>query len=777
MSIRRRLLYLIVLCAALPLIVTLAVWTYNSVVVAGRLIHDARAALLDQAERQLERATADQAAVLGREVAAAELSVVLQSKAATDAFEILHSPNQPPQQSQSPPRINFDAATPAERGFYFSTDFDNPDLAPPDLTDVLDRRGRPLDNRRYSLTYPAIGLAPGTDINDPLVRADIKALLSLTDAFRQSRVFGQGLAAGHYISTQRGVHMKYPGHGGYPPNFDPRKRPWYQLAIDLNNNDDYPNDRPIWSPPIIDVSSGRSMISVSMPIRDPTGEVIAVTGLDLRFSDLLAQVGLAVAWAGDTNLLIIDVDPPPSPADTYAAPDNNNAQPKDQSLFVYATDFFSANDTESAASSRGTSTTAARPAWDQRVDNPRFSFDEPEFTAALVAAVHARRPSLLQRVHLDKQEVLAASSVITRRDTGGSAVLVVAVPISQIAAQADAAGQRYNDALQRQRAINFICLILVFAGMIWLALRTSASFTRPIEELQHVATDIARGNLDTKARIHRRDEIGKLAKAFNTMVPRLREHVELRESLDLAMEVQQHLLPRGAPNVGWLDIAGGSVYCDQTGGDYFDYFDIADLGEGRVGIAVGDVTGHGIAAALLMTTARALLRVMVVTPGTLAEHATAINRHLSRDVILGRFMTLSYHVFDKQANAVRWISAGHDPAIIYAPKDNSFTELEGGDIPLGIDIDWPYREFERTLPTGPAIIAIGTDGVWEARSPNDELFGKQRLREILRAHANRPAAEIYNEVVSAVTAFREGKPPTDDITLVIVRIHTNQSAG
>jgi len=766
MPIRRRLLLLILLCAALPLAGTLAVWAYSSVVVAGRLIDDARAALLDQAERQLERATADQAAVLAREVAAAELSVVLQAKAATDAYEIHPNP--------SPP-TNFTNSTPAERGFYLSTDFDDPDRAPPDLTDAVDRRGRPIDNRRYSLGHPAIHLAPGTNIDDPLVLADIKTLLTLTDAFRQSRIFGQGLAAGHYISTKRGVHMKYPGHGGYPPNFDPRMRVWYQLAIELNENDDYPQDRPIWSPPIIDASSGRSMISVSMPIRDAAGEIVAVTGLDLRFSDLLAQVGLAVAWAGDTQLLIIDVDPPASPADTTHDDinhDGDDAQTINHALFVYASDHHSAKGIETA--NDGTSTVPQ--AWDQRVLNPRFSFDEPAATAALVQAVHARNPSLLQRAHLDGREVIAASSVITRRDTGGSAVLVVAVPISQIAAQADAAGRRYHNALIRQGAINLGILILVFAGMIWLALRTSASFTRPIEELQHAAADIAKGNLDTKACIRRRDEIGKLAKAFNSMVPRLREHVQLRDSLDLAMEVQQHLLPRDAPNVGWLDIAGGSVYCDQTGGDYFDYFGIADLGEQRVGIAVGDVTGHGIAAALLMTTARALLRVMVGTPGTLAEQATTINRHLSRDVMLGRFMTLSYHVFDKQQGLVRWVSAGHDPAIVYSPTNDTFTELEGGDIPLGIDRDWPYREFEHPLPPTQAVIAIGTDGVWEARSPSDELFGKQRMRDILRANAKLPAQQIYNAVINAVTDFRQGNPPTDDITLVIVKLQTSSNA-
>jgi sigma-B regulation protein RsbU (phosphoserine phosphatase) len=177
-----------------------------------------------------------------------------------------------------------------------------------------------------------------------------------------------------------------------------------------------------------------------------------------------------------------------------------------------------------------------------------------------------------------------------------------------------------------------------------------------------------------------------------------------------------------------------------------------------------------VAAALLMTSARALLRTRAGRIGSGSELMNELNRHLSADTPVGRFMTLFYMVLDADAKSVRWASAGHDPAIVYDPAADTFDELAGRDIPLGIELSWQYRESRRDrLPAG-CVIVIGTDGIWEARNPRHEQFGKDRLRDAVRRNAGTTAAEIKRAITDSLRAFRQDVPQQDDVTLVVVKV-------
>ena len=157
-----------------------------------------------------------------------------------------------------------------------------------------------------------------------------------------------------------------------------------------------------------------------------------------------------------------------------------------------------------------------------------------------------------------------------------------------------------------------------------------------------------------------------------------RKNSLLRKSLALANEIQVNLLPQHVPDNDRLDIAGKSIYCSATGGDYYDFISFTDRGGNRLDFVVGDVTGHGVEAALLMTTARALLRSRVQQPGSLAQVITDVNRHLTADLYeSGRFMTLFYMSIDSVSGRLSWFRAGHDPAIIYDPSAERFEELRG----------------------------------------------------------------------------------------------------
>jgi sigma-B regulation protein RsbU (phosphoserine phosphatase) len=313
-------------------------------------------------------------------------------------------------------------------------------------------------------------------------------------------------------------------------------------------------------------------------------------------------------------------------------------------------------------------------------------------------------------------------------------------------------------------ATGFILIILL---LIRLALvRTVFS----IKALSKTANKVARGDFVTLEPSKTKDEVGELLNNFNTMVLQLKERIRLKEAMDLAMEVQQNLLPRKPIQTEKLDTAGKSIYCDETGGDYFDFFQFPALGPDKVGFAVGDVVGHGISAALLMTTARAFMRSQMALTGELTSKVEAVNRLLCLDTFEScDFMTLFLMVVDSKTNELTWVRAGHDPAIIYDPSCDSIRELQGRGIALGIDDEWRYEEYRCAGWTHGQIIVIGTDGIWETENPESEKFGKSRLRYIIRAHCQSSASEILYAITQALVSFRDTAPQDDDITLVVVK--------
>jgi len=246
---------------------------------------------------------------------------------------------------------------------------------------------------------------------------------------------------------------------------------------------------------------------------------------------------------------------------------------------------------------------------------------------------------------------------------------------------------------------------------------------------------------------------------------------EHKKALALAAEVQKSLLPQEKPPIPGLDIAGRNVSCDEIGGDYFDFIWQGDHGGGQLSIVVGDITGHGVDAALLMTTARAFLRMRTSQPGTLSEIITAMNRHLTQDILeSGRFMTLFYMTIDPENETVEWVRAGHDPAIVYDPDQNRFQELKGPGIALGIDETIQYQSNRKSGVSNGQVVAIGTDGIWEARNREGKMFGKDRFKDIIRQNAKAGAGEILESVFDELNQFTFGQRSEDDSTLVVIKV-------
>lgn len=216
-----------------------------------------------------------------------------------------------------------------------------------------------------------------------------------------------------------------------------------------------------------------------------------------------------------------------------------------------------------------------------------------------------------------------------------------------------------------------------------------------------------------------------------------------------------------------FDFAAISQARYKMGGDYHDIF--VPPGETSMTVAVGDVAGHDAMAARLMGVASRLLRARAAVPGGLASLMEGVNRDLSPHMHAGRFMTLFLAVMVGEPRSIHWVSAGHGPVIAYDPVSDSFGEVPGSDIPLGIDPDWRYHELDHTGWATGALLVVGTDGIWEARNPSGEMYGKDRLLRVVRQVRRLDADSIVHAVNADVAAFRQGRPPEDDATLVVVK--------
>ena len=327
-----------------------------------------------------------------------------------------------------------------------------------------------------------------------------------------------------------------------------------------------------------------------------------------------------------------------------------------------------------------------------------------------------------------------------------------------------------NIAIQQLRSAIFANAIIFLVVGIFLTMLLARNLSIPFKEIVQTLKWVRNGHFDKKIQVTTNDEIGYTGDVINEMTEGLKERERLQQSLDIAMEVQQNLLPGRDPEIEGLDIAGTSIYCEETGGDYYDYLMTDENDRKKVCVVVGDVADHGIGSALLMTTARAFLRQRTSRSGELDQVIADVNLQLTRDVEdSGRFMTLFICEIDRRNQVIQWVNAGHDPAMIYDREGGGFEELTGDALPLGVSEMTAYQKLNKKITPG-QIIIIGTDGIWEAQSPQGEMFGKERFKEIIRNNAGRPAKDIIQTVIKEVDRFCHPLEKTDDVTLVVSKI-------
>ena len=246
------------------------------------------------------------------------------------------------------------------------------------------------------------------------------------------------------------------------------------------------------------------------------------------------------------------------------------------------------------------------------------------------------------------------------------------------------------------------------------------------------------------------------------------ERERLERELALASEIQQRFQPTAPPHITGYELQGISFPCYEIGGDYYDFIERED---GRLVIALGDVSGKGTAAALLMSSLHAAIHAQSASHDSLVATISAVNRYLADNIPANRFVTLFYAELDPESGSMSFLNAGHNPPLI-VHSAGTVEQLASGGLPLGIKPDAEYREGRTQLQPGDVLV-IYSDGVTEAVSPTGEEFGPTRLYEVVSRNVEASAAGIRDRIESSLTKFAQGTSAADDITLVIVKRQNN----
>ncbi|EPR39792.1 serine phosphatase [Desulfovibrio sp. X2] len=611
--------------------------------------------------------------------------------------------------------------------------------------------------------------------------ADIRALSHMAPLHARARDLLGDLALRQFTALDDGVFAFYPAReslpaGSVPMMYDPRRMPWYSKPLETGGM--------TWSLPYEDPFTGEPVITVSTPVR-LDGRPVGVTAICVPLAFLLHQNPQHLLFSGlhtwivrpaddaDGNRGLRLVAADVSGADAQAGarteleaapPSPGNMRPRGQGLGA------------GAAGRRGGPflhrwRLPRAPEW--------FRLKDPAVLEAMIADIDAGNsgdrlvdlagnPSAPGASQSSGTSLLAYAPIFH----GGTA-LVIAVPEQEVVAQATATGEYITAQARKHEHTVIFDLAAVLAVCLGVALLVSRRITRVVASLAGAVSRVAKGDFAARAPVIAHDELGDLAQTFNSLVPALEDQVRMKETLRLAQGIQSRLQPHSLPAVPGFDVAGGSDSCDETGGDYYDFIGLAD---GRLVAAVGDVSGHGLPAALLMASIRGFLRGRSVEQGSLSAVAGDVNRLVLADTYeTGDFMTLFLLSLDPATGGLAWLRAGHDPAFLYAPghpraEAGGVLELAGsGGTALGVDPEAVYPENAGVALAPGQVVLLATDGVWEATDGEGRQYGKDRLKRLLAGAATASAEEIRRLVVEDVRRFSGCGKQQDDVTVVVIK--------
>ena len=331
--------------------------------------------------------------------------------------------------------------------------------------------------------------------------------------------------------------------------------------------------------------------------------------------------------------------------------------------------------------------------------------------------------------------------------------------------------------------VSIVFFLLITLAAVIYAVVLTRSITRAVHHLYQGTMKVEAGDLDHEIPITGQDQLGGLSRSFNRMTRSIRELLRvsaekqrLDQEMKIAAAVQSRLFPRSIPNSEKLDIAKGvCIPARSVSGDYYDLLYVAP---GLIAVAVADVCGKGVSAALMMANLQANLRGQALSPRDADNHNPArriverVNRQVTGSMIDSGFITFFYAEFDERRSTLRYSNAGHNPPLLIRGerKDGErVRRLDVGGTVLGIFCDVEFEEEEIQLLSGDMLVAF-TDGVIEARNVLGEEFGEDRLIDILLDSGRLHAAGIESRILRAVEDWTAEAEQEDDLTLVILKV-------
>jgi serine phosphatase RsbU (regulator of sigma subunit) len=349
--------------------------------------------------------------------------------------------------------------------------------------------------------------------------------------------------------------------------------------------------------------------------------------------------------------------------------------------------------------------------------------------------------------------------VVTTQDKSGSDLrLGIARPVGD-----SLASLRRTTARNAGLGLVFIAIALV--GIVPL----SAGLTRNLSVLSEGVARIARGDYRARVPVKANDEIGQLASAFNKMASDVELHqrtaVEqerIRRELELGRQIQNEMLPHAPLHLGLTQVAGVSVPAREVGGDFFNYF---VLDTGHVALLMGDVSGKGVGAALLMANIQAALKARLGLGQDLSAVADALDRDIDANSPGPVYATLFLGILDPATRRLRYVNAGHNPQFVL--RSGSLERMPATGLPVGLLSGRGYSEMSVQLSAGDMLF-LYTDGCVEAENEQGEMFGMERLEPLLVTAAG--TKDPLKRVEQGISAFRGRSEPSDDATLMTVRV-------
>lgn len=320
-----------------------------------------------------------------------------------------------------------------------------------------------------------------------------------------------------------------------------------------------------------------------------------------------------------------------------------------------------------------------------------------------------------------------------------------------------------------------IFLLLEIVAFV-IGIMLTRTITSSVADLYDATLHVRRGDFTHRIQVRQKDQLGALGESFNEMTSSISELIEeqrqkqrLEQEISIAHEVQQQLFPSVFPSVPGLELAAICRPARVVSGDYYDFI---QLGPSRVGIALADISGKGIYAALLMASLQAALRSMALADGHLctADIISRVNTHLFVNTSNDRYATLFYAVYDAEAKTLTYTNAGHlSPLLVTAGPDGQVKQLDQGGTVVGLFENPGYTE--RTIKVRPGSLLVAfSDGITEPENVYGEEFGVQRLKAEVLRQRDLPVAQLAENLISAAEQWAGSPEQVDDITVVIARM-------